>query len=441
MLIVDDDPLINELPSATPQGVPKTEYAITSAANAPDALDAIRRAPPDMSHAPQPARLAVLDTPPGVRRIALIIEDDSQFSDMLAVCLRAQGYQPVQCYRGQDAIAAARELRPALLTLDILLPDLDGWSVLREIRSAPRMQRVPVVIVSILKEAELGPDSGPTAFLRKPAPRAELIEAIARLAPAAPGAPTRVLFVDDDPLLAEMIELLLPSSRFNLQAVTDARRAAEALDAGLPDLILLDLIMPEVDGFEFLQTLRANPPTRHLPVLVLTAKHLSPQEQSDLSQAAQIVLTKKTFTPDHLAAKIRYLDHISPLIGLPAAAAPPKEAPFVETDMAQFRDDFLAEARKHLSRLSAGLVQGQQSEDTESIAVPPRDGDYLGSVRAAHTLKGTAGMMGYADLGGLAAQVESLLIGVMGGTLALDPPRLAQLRDLHRRMVRIVESL
>ena len=383
-----------------------------------------------MNHTPQPARPAAPDAA-AKSRVVWIIEDDPQFSDLLAFHLRPAGYHPVQHYRGRDAIAAARTLRPSLITLDILLPDLDGWNVLQEIKSVPFMQRVPVLVISILERAELGPDCGPTAFLRKPTPRAELIATIERLAPA-PGAPTRVLLVDDDPLIGELIGAMLPSPRFALQTVTSARQAAAALNASLPDLILLDLVMPHVSGFEFLQTLRADPRTRHLPVLVLTAKHLSPQEQHDLSQAAQVVLTKETFTPDRLITKVRYLERVGALTGLPAVSTSPEDAPAVDVDTTQFRDDFLAEARARLSCLSASLEPGQRSEDADSI---------VSAVRAAHTLKGAAAMMGYPELGDLAAQAERLLVGAMDGTLALDLPRLAALRDLHRRMERMVESL
>ncbi len=361
---------------------------------------------------------------PGKDPIALIIEDDPKFSDLLAVHLRQAGYRPLQQYRGRDAVAASRALRPALITLDILLPDLDGWSVLGEIRSAPLMQQVPVLIISVLEAAELGPDCGPTVFLRKPTPRAELIQVIERLAPASDG-PTRVL-------LAEMIGFLLPPSQFKLQAVASAQQAAAALNADLPDVVLLDLIMPRVNGFEFLQTLRADPRTRHLPVLVLTAKHLSPQEQVDLSQAAQAVITKAGFTPQRFIEKLRYLEQVNPLIHSSADADDRHLAQPDELDLSQFRDDFISEAHECLSAVRECYEKESGLSDAAAVER---------AARAAHTLKGAAGMMGYSSLGDLASQAERLLIGVRDGKVPVDAPRLAELRELHQFMERLVASL
>ena len=182
-----------------------------------------------------------------LHRVALIIEDDPQFSRMLAYHLLQAGYDPVQCERGQDAIAACSR-RPALITLDILLPDLDGWRVLREIRRAPLMRRVPVIVISVLSEEELGTDCGPTAFLYKPTPRRDLIDAITHLAPRA-AAPVRVLLVDDDPLTSELLCLMLRPPQFDVRTAAGARQAAETLASETPDVILLDLVMPEVSGF------------------------------------------------------------------------------------------------------------------------------------------------------------------------------------------------
>ena len=368
---------------------------------------------------------------PGKDPIALIIEDDLKFSDMLAFHLRKQGYHPVQQYRGLDACVAARALRPALITLDIILPDLDGWRVLHDLKSDPQMQRVPVLIISVLEESELGEGFGPTMYLQKPMTRSELTEAVTRLAPAS-NMPTQVLLVDDDPLIGELLGAMLPSPRFAVKTATSAGQAAQSLSAALPDLIMLDLVMPKVSGFEFLETLRADSHTRRLPVLVLTAKHLSAREQHDLSQAAQVTLTKASFTLDRLIEKVRYLERVSSLITPSAAAARRPDSQATNVDVSQFRDDFLAEARECLSRLRTWVEQYAESGDAPSTE---------SAARAAHTLKGASAMMGHIALSDLAAQGEDLLRSVLDGEAQLDETSLTTLRQLHEGMERMVESL
>ena len=369
-----------------------------------------------------------------LHRVALIIEDDPQFSRMLAYHLLQAGYDPVQCERGQDAIAASLRLRsgqgpprPALITLDILLPDVDGWSVLREIRRAPLMQRVPVLVISVLSEAELGVGCGPTAFLYKPTSRLELIEAIARLAPRAP-TPTRVLLVDDDPLMSELLHFMLRPPQFEIRTAAGARQAAEMLASEKPDVILLDLVLPEVNGFELLQALRADAATRALPVLVLTAKHLSPQEQIDLSQAAQLVMTKERFTLPRMLEKLHLLERAMPLLHASPPVGRDGAPPTLDVDLSLFREDFRDEARAHLSVIRAFA-------ETGDVAVVED------AARAAHTLKGSAAMMGYSEIGELAAHAERLLLDVRDGTTPLYPLPQSTLRDIYQRIEQIVEDL
>jgi len=378
----------------------------------------------------QPGASDVSVAVPRTAQIALIIEDDPQFSNMLAAHLTQVGYRPVQCARGRDAITACA-LRPALITLDILLPDQDGWSALDEIRKIPYMQRVPVLIISILDAAELGPDHGPTSFLHKPARKEDLVRAIDLLLPE-PQLVTRVLHVDDDPLMCELLAALLPLPRFEVQTAASAREAASLLQGELPHVIVLDLVMPRVSGFEFLQTLRADPRTCHLPVLVLTAKHLSPQEQLDLTQAAQVVLAKSDFTLQRLDEKLRHLQRATSLLN---RGSVPPELKLVQTqgfDLLQFRDDFLAEAQECLTGL----------RDIADDRSPVPDAATLDhALRAAHTLKGAAAMMGYSALSEFAARAEALLHSLHDGEAELNSARWAELQDLHRAMTQSIDEI
>jgi CheY-like chemotaxis protein len=186
--------------------------------------------------------------------------------------------------------------------------------------------------------------------------------------------------------------------------------------------------MPKVNGFEFLQTLRADSRTRHIPVLVLTAKHLTIEEQNDLSQAAQIVIAKKTFTPEQLLEKLQYLERVRPLLTPAADFTPRANTPAASVDMAQFHDDFMAEAHTCLSNLDVALEQYAHSHDANAIE---------SAARAAHTLKGAASLMSYAELSDAAARAEDLL----NDQPALDLQRLALIRGLQRSMERMIARI
>lgn len=379
----------------------------------------------------EPHRTSAPASSAATGRTAWIIEDDPSFSDLLAHQLGQIGYQSVQHYQGQDAINAARAVRPSLITLDILLPDLGGWDVLRDLKSIPALQRVPVLIISVLDAAQLGEDCGPTAFLRKPASRQDLTDAVTRLAQPSE-TPARILFVDDDPFMTDIAKAMLRPPRFTVTTASSARAAVEALADDLPDVVLLDLVMPVISGFQLLETLRANPRTRRLPVLALSAKHLSAQEQNNLSQAAQVVLTKSTFTPERLVEKVRRLEQAYSLINPLAITAPRNDVKPMDLDMAQFHGDFVAEARRQLSNLQTALEHYEASGDASAIE---------NAARAAHTLKGAAAMMNYTELRDIAAQAESLFAGTPDQSATLDMQRLKTAHELHQKMERIAAKL
>ncbi|HEY4690180.1 MAG TPA: response regulator [Anaerolineae bacterium] len=378
---------------------------------------------------PAATQAAAPTEPPDKRPVALIIEGDPAFSDALALCLRQQGYEPVQPHRGQDARAAARALRPALIALDLFLPDVDGWSVLHQLKSDPHTRRVPVLILSDATQA--GPEGfGPTAYHHKPISRARLVETITQLMPSV-DRPPRILIVDDDPFLVEIVSSMLPPPKYQVHTAASAEQAVHLLRAELPDLVLLDLVMPQVSGLEFLESLRADSRTRHLPVLVLTAKHLSPQEQDELNQGAQIVLTKGSFQTDRLAEKVHYLKRVSALTGAGYAEAPHVEPSGVGVDVTEFKEDFRREARECLIALRTGIEPNAPAGNEQALD---------GARRAMHTLKGMAATMGYSPLSELARQAENVLSQMVNAEGQPDAARLASLRALSDQMDSLIAS-
>jgi CheY-like chemotaxis protein len=370
------------------------------------------------------------DRPRSDDRVVLIIEDDPAFSDMLAAQFRQAGYRPVRQYRGQDACAVAAILRPKLITLDIILHDLDGWNVLSELKRMPFMHNVPVLIISIVDEAESRGAFGPTGFLLKPSRRAELTDSILQMAPAS-HAPLRILVVDDEPLVGELSKSILTPPQFEVYVTRSARDAAEWLadPQHMPDLVLLDLVMPKTTGFEFLATLRSDSRTRHLPVLVWTAKHLSRQEQHELSQAAQVVLPKKHFSPARLAETLRYIERIQSFTALQSLSENEAREPVSDTDMSGFRDDFLKEAHEYLAHIGAWLGDEHPSDNADALQQV---------MRAAHTLKSAATIMEQPALGELAFEIETILRCILKQEAQLDTYALDRLHLLHQGMQEMI---
>ncbi len=237
----------------------------------------------------------------------LIVEDDHQFSHLLAIYLRQQGYQPIQHYSGQSVMPTVRELRPALITLDLMLPDRDGWSVLRDLKSAPDTRDIPVLIISALDNAGIDLNQGAVEYLTKPLDYDTLLAALRRMESAPRQAPQRVLIVDDDPLVGDLLAAMLPASEYAVTAVTNAPDALDAIRRDPPDAILLDLLMPGVNGHELLELLRADPATRDLPVIVVTALPLGEAERARLESKAQTVIKKGDLTREQLVDALRRL--------------------------------------------------------------------------------------------------------------------------------------
>jgi signal transduction histidine kinase/CheY-like chemotaxis protein len=238
---------------------------------------------------------------------ALIVEADLDFSGLLTLHLRQAGYQTRQCYSGQAARAALQEQIPQLITLDMQLPDVSGWTLLQEIKDDPALRHTGILIISGQELAQVAATPGSIEVLTKPILRHQLATAIERLKNRPPDRPLRILLVDDDPMLLELLVAILPPPAYEVVTAINGAYASDQIMRQSPDLVILDLLMPDMNGFELLAALRSNPLTRALPVIVLSAKVLSPAEQAELAQSAQCVMTKTSLRRDRLLAEIHRL--------------------------------------------------------------------------------------------------------------------------------------
>jgi CheY-like chemotaxis protein len=186
---------------------------------------------------------------------------------------------------GQAALELARQLQPAAIVLDILLPRLDGWDVLVQAKADPTLAHIPVIVVSMLDERGKGFALGAADYLVKPVSRDEVIGALRRIRlpdPAAHGA-ARVLAIDDDPMALELIEAILRPEGYAVLEAAGGQEGVAIARRELPALVILDLLMPEVDGFSVVERLRADPATASIPIVLLTSASMTPEDKQRLN--------------------------------------------------------------------------------------------------------------------------------------------------------------
>jgi signal transduction histidine kinase/DNA-binding response OmpR family regulator/HAMP domain-containing protein len=234
-----------------------------------------------------------LDEVRGSGPLVLVVEDDRQAGHLLAHHLVEAGYRVARASTGEQAVQLARELRPDGITLDILLPDQDGLSVLARLKSLPETRAIPVVVVSISADQELGFSLGAVDWLVKPANRDEFVAAVRKAVAGTQAAdrPT-VLVVDDEPPTVELLSDMLTSQGFRVLAAHDGQQGIALARAERPDLIVLDLVMPGLTGFDVVRELRQYPESRQIPILIFTVKDLSPEERQRLRGSVQAIVTK-----------------------------------------------------------------------------------------------------------------------------------------------------
>jgi signal transduction histidine kinase/CheY-like chemotaxis protein len=244
--------------------------------------------------------------PPGADCV-LVIDDDATARELIGEHLAAEGFSVATAAGGLEGLKLAKELRPIAITLDVMMPDLDGWSVLAALRQDAELAEIPVIMVTILDEQRRGAALGAAGYLTKPIDRERLHRLVGRF--RAPARPTRVLLVEDDPVQRERVREWLEGQQWIVQEAENGREALVRLQAGKPDVILLDLMMPEMDGFAVVAALQKEPGWRDIPVIVITSRDLDAEDRERLNSGVQSVLVKETFRPADLVERIRALVH------------------------------------------------------------------------------------------------------------------------------------
>jgi PAS domain S-box-containing protein len=250
--------------------------------------------------AESPARATSTMAPSGT---ILIIDDDKATHDLLERDFSDQGYAVLHAMGGRDGLRVAKAARPDLITLDVIMPDLDGWSVLKALKDDRELRAIPVVLVTIMGDRDLGFALGAADFLTKPFDRELLIQAVNRHRGGGPRA--QVLVVDDDARSRDMLRRTLQREGWTVAEAVDGREALSQLQRSRPALVLLDLMMPEMDGFEVLERMRREEAWRDIPVIVVTAKDLTREEVDRLNGHVIKVLQKGTYRRRDLLEDVR----------------------------------------------------------------------------------------------------------------------------------------
>ena len=239
----------------------------------------------------------------------LIVEDDPKTRELLRFCLMREGFRIEEASTGEEAIAKALTLQPALVTLDILLPVRDGWDVLRALKEHPHTREIPVMIVSIIDEPEQGFSLGATDYLLKPFERDDFLQRLRHhIVPMTHlSHSVRILIIDDDPLAVETLAGMLEAEGFHISKAYGGQQGLELAFEQLPDVIVVDLLMPDISGFEVVQRLKEHPQTNATPVFVVTVKELTSDDVEQLNAFASAVMQKGAFVRDEFVREVRKL--------------------------------------------------------------------------------------------------------------------------------------
>jgi adenylate cyclase len=240
----------------------------------------------------------------------VVIDDDATARELIADHLKGEGFSVVTAAGGVEGLKLARKLRPTAITLDVIMPDLDGWSVLAALRQDPELADIPVIMITIVDEHRRGIALGAAGYLTKPIDRERLHRLVSRF--RAPVPPTRVLVVEDDAVQRERMRGWLEGPQWTVREAENGRDALNRIQESKPDVILLDLMMPEMDGFAVVAALQKEASWQDIPVIVITALDLDAKDRARLNAGVQSVLVKERFRPADLVERIRRLAQKKP---------------------------------------------------------------------------------------------------------------------------------
>ncbi len=237
------------------------------------------------------------DTP-----LVLLIDDDVTIHDLVKRFLRKEGFRTVCAQNGPEGLELARKLQPSIIVLDVMMPTMDGWSVLTLLKSDPEAADIPVVMLTMVDNKEMGFSLGVDDYMLKPIERTSFVSVLRKYCDPQ-GSPV-VLVVEDDPATRELMSASLEKERFNVVVAENGAEGLKKLGSLRPAVILLDLMMPGMDGFQFTREVRANPEWKEIPIVIMTAKDINTQDRALLDGQMSSILQKGACNREELLAEI-----------------------------------------------------------------------------------------------------------------------------------------
>jgi signal transduction histidine kinase/CheY-like chemotaxis protein len=262
---------------------------------------------PVRSRAAVVSRAPDVEAPQQVTERVLVVEDDAHAYELISSALGSAGYLAIRARHGDEALRMAKESRPIAVTLDLVLPGLDGWDVLKRLKSDPHTREIPVVIISMIENRELGVALGADDYFVKPVDRERLLDRIRQLTR---NSRPRLLLIDDDRTVHALLDEQLARLGYTIESAFTGESGVLAAKASSPDVIILDLMMPGMSGFEVAGALKDAPETANIPIVVLTSKEISADDRRELQSKVTSFVQKGKSARDQLVSEIRRLRRV-----------------------------------------------------------------------------------------------------------------------------------
>ncbi|WP_421658760.1 response regulator [Leptothermofonsia sp. ETS-13] len=244
--------------------------------------------------------------------LVLVIDNDPTVHDLMLRFLNKEGFRVEVASSGIEGVQKARESRPDAIILDVMMPSMDGWAVLSMLKADPELANIPVIMLTMVDDKKVGYALDASDYLTKPVDRNQLSTVLKKYHCKNPPCP--ILLVEDDPINRELLRQMLEKEEWTVIEAPNGRVALNLLEKELPDLILLDLMMPEMDGFGVIAELKKRPEWRLIPVIVVTARDITPEDHLKLQGSVEQIFQKGTFSREELLTEVRnlvsaYVDH------------------------------------------------------------------------------------------------------------------------------------
>lgn len=237
------------------------------------------------------------------RPTLLVVVDDAQVRDLMVRFMAKEGFSVETAASGEEGLEKARQLKPAVITLDVIMPGMDGWAVLNALKADAELAEIPVILLTMLDDRNMGYTLGASEYMTKPIEWKQLTAVLHKYQCSEPPCP--ILVVEDDEETREMMRRMLERGGWQVDEAENGCVALERVEANLPDLILLDLMMPQMDGFQFIEALRQHREWRTIPVIVVTAKVLEEEDRRRLNGYVQTILEKGAYSREELMEQVR----------------------------------------------------------------------------------------------------------------------------------------